>query len=411
MRRAGLRGRSFQLTLVTSLAGFGGYGLLLPIVPLWAAQGGAGELGAGATTGLFMLATVGTQFVVPALLRRLGHRTVLALGMLLLGGPAPLYALAADLPLLLGVSLLRGVGFGLVTVAGSALIAELVPPAEHGRAVARYGLAVGLPQLVLLPSGVLVAGQLGFGPLFALAAGLPLAGVVFLAGVRVPSRSAPAQRPGPAQDWRAVRSSAGPWLAMLSCSLAQGGVITFLPLALPRAAVLVPVALLATTAGALLGRLLAGELVDRRGRAGRLLVAGLLLAAAGMAAEVVAVHGVAVHGVGGIRAATAVAGAALVGVGFGVVQNDSLVMMFTAAGAPGYGAASAAWNIAYDTGTGLGAVVLGAVAQQLGFAAAFATSALLLATVLPGASRSRRRAREGTLREWHRPRRRRPGPS
>lgn len=380
--------------LATSLVGFGGYGLLLPIVPLWAAQGGAGELGAGATTGLFMLATVGTQFVVPALLRRLGHRTVLTLGMLLLGGPAPLYALSADLPLLLGVSLLRGVGFGLVTVAGSALIAELVPPAAHGRAVARYGLAVGLPQLVLLPGGVLVAGQLGFGPLFALAAALPLAGVVFLVGVRVPSRSEPAQRPGPAQDWRAVRSSAGPWLAMLTCSLAQGGVITFLPLALPRAAVLVPVALLATTAGALLGRLLAGELVDRRGRAGRLLVAGMLLAVAGMAAEVVAVHGF-----GGIRAATAVAGAALVGIGFGVVQNDSLVMMFTAAGAPGYGAASAAWNIAYDTGTGLGAVVLGAVAQQLGFAAAFATSALLLASVLPGASRSRRRARAGTLRE------------
>lgn len=378
--------------LAASLVGFGGYGLLLPIVPLWASLGGAGEFGAGATTGLFMLATVGTQFVVPALLRRLGHRAVLTLGMLLLGGPTPLYALSADLPLLLGVSLLRGVGFGLVTVAGSALIAELVAPAEHGRAVARYGLAVGLPQLVLLPSGVAVAEQVGFGPLFTLAGALPVAGAAFLVGIRVPRRE-PAQRPGPAADWRAVRSSSGPWLAMLTCSLAQGGVITFLPLALSRAVVLVPVALLATTAGTLLGRLLTGELVDRGGPAGRLLVAGMLLAVVGMAAEVVAVHST-----GGLRAATAVAGAALVGIGFGVVQNDTLVVMFAAAGAPGYGAASAAWNIAYDTGTGLGAVVLGAVAQQLGFAAAFATSAVLLTTMLPAAGRSRRRARAGTLR-------------
>ncbi|HEX2300174.1 MAG TPA: MFS transporter [Pseudonocardiaceae bacterium] len=406
MLRAGLRSRSFQLMLATSLVGFGGYGMLLPIVPLWAALGGAGEFGAGMTTGVFMLATVGTQFVVPALLRRLGHRPVLMLGMLLLGGPAPLYALSADLPLLLGVSLVRGVGFGLVTVAGSALIAELVPSAEHGRAAARYGFAVGLPQLVLLPSGVVIAEQVGFGPLFTLAGTLPVAGAVLVLGIRVPpgrelspresAHRDPAQRPGPAQDWRAVRSSAGPWLAMLTCSMAQGGVITFLPLAMPRAGVLVPVALLATTAGTLVGRLLAGELIDRWGLAGRLLVVGMLLAVAGTAAEVVAVHSS-----GGLRTAAAVVGAALVGIGFGVVQNDSLVMMFAAAGASGYGAASAAWNIGYDAGTGLGAVVLGAAAQQLGFAAAFATSAVLLAMMLPAAARTRRQAPAGTMQAWH----------
>ena len=99
------------------------------------------------------------------------------------------------------------------------------------------------------------------------------------------------------------------------------------------------------------------------------------------------------------RVAAAVVGAALVGIGFGVVQNDALVVMFAAAGAPGYGAASAAWNIAYDAGTGLGAVVLGAVAQQLGFAAAFGTSAVLLTTMLPVAARVRRRARAGTTRQ------------
>ncbi|MGH4023307.1 MAG: MFS transporter [Pseudonocardiaceae bacterium] len=396
MLRAGLRGRSFQLMLAASLVGFGGYGMLLPIVPLWAARGGAGEFGAGATTGLFMLATVGTQVVVPALLRRLGHRAVLILGMLLLGGPTPLYALSADLSLLLGVSLLRGVGFGLVTVAASALIAELVPPAEHGRAAARYGLAVGLPQLVLLPSAVVVAEQVGFGPLFMLAGALPVAGAVLVLGVRVPHRRESAQRPGPAQDWRAVRSSAGPWLAMLTCSLAQGGVITFLPLALPRSGMLVPAALLATMAGTLLGRLLAGELVDRWGLAGRLLVVGMVLAVAGTVAEVVALHSS-----GGLRVAVAVVGAALVGIGFGLVQNDSLVVMFAAAGTPGYGAASAAWNIAYDAGTGLGAVVLGAVAQQLGFTAAFGTSAVLLTTMLPAAARARRQARAGTMQRWH----------
>jgi MFS family permease len=370
--------------LTASLLGFGGYALMLPLVPLWAALGGAGAFGAGATTALFMLATVGTQFVVPGLLRRVGYRAVLGMGMVLLGAPTPLYALTAKLPLLLGVSLVRGIGFGLVTVAGSALVAELVAPAEHGRAAARYGLAVGLPQLVLLPAGVGVAQWVGFAGLFAAAGVLPLLGAAIVLGVRAPRRSR-ATGSGPAQDWRAVRSSAGPWLAMLTCSIAQGGLFTFLPLALPRPGPLVPTALFATVAGALLGRVVAAELAHRRQLSGRLVAAGVLLAVVGMTAEVAAVLGS-----GALSAVAAIAGAALVGMGFGTVQNDSQVVMFAAAGVAGYGAASAAWNIAYDTGTGLGAVGLGATAQTMGYPAAFALSAAVLAVVLPAAARTHR---------------------
>ncbi len=377
-RAPGLSGRSFRLMLLTSLAGFGGYALLLPVVPLWASTGGAGEFGAGATTGALMLSTVGTQFAVPWALRRWGHRVVLGGGMIVLGAPTPLYAVSADLPLLLAVSLVRGVGFGLVTVAGSALVAELVPTAELGRASARYGIAVGLPQLALLPAGVAVAEVVGFAPLFVLAGALPVVSVLAVPWIRVPERSTArldsiGDAPEQPARWQAVRAAAGPWLAMLGCSTAQGGLITFLPLAVTGSRLLVPLALLATTAGALVGRLVAGELTDRYGRAGWLLPFGVGAAALGMAAEAAA----------GGSPAVVLAGAALVGIGFGVVQNSSIVVLFAAAGAAGYGGASAAWNIAYDAGTGLGATGLGALAQPLGFEAAFGASAVLLAATLP----------------------------
>lgn len=377
--------------LAASFAGFGGYALLLPVVPLWASTGGAAEFGAGATTGVLMASTVGTQLGVPWLLHRIGHRAVLAAGMLLLGAPTPLYALAPDLTLLLAVSLVRGVGFGLLTVAGSALIAELVPRSELGRASSRYGLAVGLPLLVLLPAGVGVTQLIGFAPLFVLAGVLPVVSVIAVPWIRLPGRApsdAGAGEVTAAQRWAAMRASAGPWLAMLTCSVAQGGLITFLPLAVPGPGVLVPAALLATTAGALLGRLAAGELTDRRGMAGRLLPVGVLGAGTGMVVEMLAVGGS-----GALSAVAVVTGAALVGVGFGVVQNDSLVILFGSVGASGYGAASAAWNIAYDTGTGVGATGLGAVAQPLGFEAAFGVSAGLLALILPTVLTSRHRAR------------------
>lgn len=164
---------------------------------------------------------------------------------------------------------------------------------------------------------------------------------------------------------------------MLACSTAQGGVITFAPLAAPGARFAVPLALFATALGAILGRGFAGTRTDRNGRPGGLLPAGTLLAAAGMLAVLAGAP------------ALLVAGAAAVGAGFGLVQNDAMVALFSAAGPLHYGAASAAWNIAYDAGTGLGASGLGAVAEPFGFAAAFGAAAAALLVVTPLVRRRR----------------------
>ena len=61
----------------------------------------------------YMAVTVGTQLLVPAMLRRVGHRPVLVAGSLLLGLPTPLLALTAELGPVLAVSAVRGIGFGM----------------------------------------------------------------------------------------------------------------------------------------------------------------------------------------------------------------------------------------------------------------------------------------------------------
>lgn len=371
----GIGGLPFRLMLGATVLGFGGYSLLLPVVPLWAARGGSGAFGAGATTGVFMAVTVATQLGVPWLLGRVGHRWVLGIGLVLLGAPAPLLALSAELGPVLAVSAVRGVGFGLATVAGSALVAELVPHAQHGRAAGRYGLAVGLPQLVLLAAGVAVAQRVGFEVVFAVAGVAPLLGALLVPAIRVVDGNG--GEPAPVTAVPGARAAGGPVLAMLACSVAQGGLITFLPLAVPGTGSLVVLALLATAGAALLGRLVAGELVDRYGWGGRLLAPGVLLAAAGMVAA------------GAGDGALVVVGAGAVGFGFGVVQNDALTVLFAVFGSTRYGSASAAWNMAYDTGTGVGAVGLGAVADPFGFDTAFVSSAVLLVLVAPLAVRRR----------------------
>ncbi|PRY01617.1 MFS transporter [Allonocardiopsis opalescens] len=375
----GIRSRSFALLLLSTIAAFGGHSLLLPVVPLLAEAGGAGDLGAGATTGVFMLTTVVTQLGMPALLARGGYRWTLAAGSVLLGAPAPLLALGSDLWLVIAVSAVRGVGFGMVTVVGSALAARLVPPGQLGRAVGLYGFALGLPNLLCLPAGVWFALEVGFAPLFVLGA-VPLLGAAVVGGIRVaPPPPGPAGRPAPAPPGgRALALLLlAPTLVMLAGSVGFSVVVTFLPLALPHVVAAVPGALFAFSCALMATRWLAGAVSDRAGRP-VLLAAGLAAAAAGSGGLLAAMAA------GGWAAvALLLAGATLFGAGFGTLQNDALVIMFNRSGPEGRGTASAMWNIAYDAGTGLGAVLVGAAAESFGYPAPLAAITVLMAACLP----------------------------
>jgi MFS family permease len=374
--------------LATTVLSFGGYALLLPVVPLYAASGGAGPGAAGATTALFMAATVASQLTVPAVLRRAGPRAAVMAGSLALGLPAALLPLSAALPLLLAVAVVRGVGFGLLTVTGAALVADLVPVARRGRATGLYGLAVGLPQLVLLSGGVSGYVVLGATPVLLLGAALPLLAVPVAR--LVPARTTPTTSPATSSTTgSALRLGWGalaPWAAMVVAAAAAGGVLTVLPLwaadapgerpGLAGGTTTAAVALFALTAGQLLGRSLAGELADRRGarRPGARTAVGLGVAAAG--GVVIALAGV---------GAVVVLGATLVGLGFGAVQSDTLLALFARAGPTRSGPASTWWNTGYDSGTGLGAAALGALLGAAGGPAAFLVAAVACVVVLPSA--------------------------
>jgi MFS family permease len=426
-----VRSLTFRLMLAVTVLGIGGHVLLLPVLPLWVSRGGAGEFGAGSTTGVFMVTTVLTQLCVPWLIRALGYRVVFGGGLVLLGVPTPFLLLSASLAPVLALNAVRGIGFGLLTVAGSALVAELVEPAEHGRASSRYGYAIGVPSLALLPLGVATVDLLGFRGVFWAAGAAPLLAALLVPSLHPRESHTPPREshPSPRESHAGPRESAfgtgagqssasralgfgesgaelhdgaaelaraeagvgpdrvaaradrrafvlaglGPMAAMLAGSIAQGGLTTFLPLVAPTASVAVPVALFAVALGGVVGRGVAGPLVDRRGP-GRLLLPGGLLSAAGMAVEILAL---------GLSPWLLVPGAHAVGFGFGLVQNDSLVALFAAAGRARYGTASAAWNIGFDAGTGAGATGLGAIAQPFGFRAAFGVAALLLLAAAP----------------------------
>ena len=381
-----------QLGLL-SVVGFAGYAALLAVAPLWAIHGGATEAGAGLVNGVLLGATVLAQLAVPRALARWGTRRVLVVGLLLLGVPAPAYLLSDGLTWILALSALRGLGFGVLTVTGSAATAHLVDPARRGAAIGAYGLAVAAPNLLLLPASVPLAETFGFASVFWIAA-LPVLGVpAALALGRVLhdlGHDGPVPT-GPA-DSRTLLALVPPTLVLFAVTMAGGGLITFAPLlASPTTAMALLFGMGLTTA---LSRWLVGRVADRHG-AKRFLAPLLLVAAAAMAGCAWAVD----HA----SPVALVVAATVLGISYGALQNLTLVAAFDAAGPGRIAVASAGWNIGFDAGTATGAVAAGALAASWSFPVAFGVMAAVLlaavfATISPGRLSARRPPSSGPAR-------------
>ena len=91
-----------------------------------------------------------------------------------------------------------------------------------------------------------------------------------------------------------------------------------------------------------------------------------------------------------LAAPVVIAGMCLFGIGFGIVQNATLVLMIDRMPASGIGTASALWNLAYDAGYGAGPVVFGLVVGHIGYSAAFAVTGVLILAALPAGRRAQR---------------------
>jgi predicted MFS family arabinose efflux permease len=374
--------------VVLTAAGFGGFAALISVAPLWVARGGSGALGAGLVTGVLLLLTILTQPFVPWLLNRFGHGLVLAAGLVTLGLPAPFYALSDDLLPVLLLSAVRGIGFGILTVTGSAVVAELVPSSRRGEAVGVYGLGVAVPHLLILPASVTIADRLGFVWVFALGA-LSLLGIPAALRLGVVLRRLAAEEAARvAAEGRAGRGAlrrsrltgpvllrvALPAVVLFVVTVSGGGVMTFLPQAV-ASSLLSSWGLFVLGGLAAISRWWIGRIGDRRGN-DRLMAPLLALTAVGLV-----LLGVAVADDAWLW--LLLPALAVVGFGYGALQNVTLVSAFAQVTPRHYGSASAVWNIGFDAGTGVGAVMIGLVASVSGFPAGFVVSAIVVAACIP----------------------------
>ncbi|MBZ2195207.1 MFS transporter [Occultella gossypii] len=375
--------RDLWVLLAVTFLAFVNYAALLAVVPLWASEigghGGAGSVAVGATTGVMMAATVLTQLSMPRLFRILPLRAMIMLGAAMLGLPAPLYAVTDAIAPILVITAIRGIGFALVVVAGSTLLADVAGAGRLASASSYYGAAAALPNLAALAGGVWVARTWSFDVVFVTAGAAGVLAAIVAAPL--PKRIRGTFHLASTAQLRTIASPVG---LFLLTSGAFGAVTTFLPVAGPAAGT-TAVALFGASAALIVARLGAGAVGDRLGT-GR-----VLAPAAGLVALGAVTLAVALSLDGPPSSMLLVLGATLLGGGFGAAQNDSFVITVERLGAGRGGTGATIWNIAYDGGLGLGAMGLGLVVGHLGYAHAFIVlGAVIALCALPAlVSRSR----------------------
>jgi predicted MFS family arabinose efflux permease len=298
---------------------------------------------------------------------------VLAAGAALLGAPALALLPREPQAVMMSVSFVRGLGFGLCGVTTGALAATLLPPERRGEGLGLLGVVSGVPAVVALPAGVWLAGHHLATAAAAMAAAF---GLLPLTAIRwLPARGGTHGRPSAARTRRAPGAGLRLALIFAACTIAAGVLDSFLPLAKGVSSNLVTVVLLVQAIAATVSRWQAGRYGDKYGHA-RLLIPALIVAALGLVAMIGLASPVLIF-----------TSMVLFGAGFGVLENATFALLIERLPEA---RASALWNFAYDAGYGAGPAVFGLFAARAGYPVAFALTGVLVLAVLPAALRERR---------------------
>ncbi|TLM67175.1 MAG: MFS transporter [Deltaproteobacteria bacterium] len=364
---------------LVSFACFLGSYLRIPVVPLYAAGLGATTAEVGAINAAFML--MAGLLAIPAGLvsDRVGRRTVVLGGLLIIAASSFLLYLSATPTAMIAVYLIFGIGLAAFSPAMMSYVADIAPPARLGRAYGMYTIAANVAMMLGPAAGGLLGTMLGLRAVFLVSGALTLL-MVIVAGTCLPAAAA---RSGPQPGLRAACAELGRNRRFRACLLVTFGgcfgfgvFMTFLPLhlvALGMDAGHVGLVFAAQALANALSRIPFGRLSDRVAERSRLVAGGLCGLAAALALTGVCT------GLPGMFAC-----AALLGVSMGVAFTALAAMIADIVPRELRGMAMGGYNSCIYLGMAASATTLGAFMAVHGFTNGFlaAGAATLVVTVL-----------------------------
>ena len=359
-----------------------GFGIVSPVLPAYARSFDVGVAAASFVVSIFAMFRLAFAPVGGRLVAKLGERPVYLTGLLLVAASSLATAFAQSYYQLLIFRGLGGIGSTMFTISAMALLVRLSPPTIRGRVSSAYASSFLIGGMV----GPLVGGALaGFGlrvPFVAYSVALVAAAAVVgirLSGARLrpPPGSGPPAPPmllGEALKVPAYRAALASAFANGWCNFGvRVAVIPQFALVVRDDTWVAGVALALAALGTAAALQVAGRLADTLGRR-PLAIVGLL--ATGVTLGVIGLSGSLV---------VLLVLSALSGLGAGLVNPAQQATVADVVGNDrSGGTVLSTFQMAQDGGAIVGPVLVGVVADQVGYGWAFAVTGLVsLLAVLP----------------------------
>lgn len=165
-----MRKNTLLSLLLSVFIAFLGIGIIIPIMPVFAAELGAGGLGLGMIIAAFSITRGVLMPLVGNLSDRWGRKNFLAAGLFIYGLVGLLIPLAATVPQLIVIRSFHGVGSAMIVPIAMAYLSLLAPAGSEGRYMSYLNIAIfsgiGCGPIV----GGLIYDSLGFSSVFHLMA-------------------------------------------------------------------------------------------------------------------------------------------------------------------------------------------------------------------------------------------------
>ncbi|WP_088227306.1 MFS transporter [Desulfosporosinus sp. FKB] len=361
--------RDFLFVDITSFLVFGSFYYLLSTLQYYVLQLGGSVASVGLVMGIFTLVAVAVRPIVGQLLDTRGRHLLLMFGLIVILVSFIIYPLVHQLWWLILIRILHGIGWSVVPVAISTIVADVVPGKRRGEAMGYYSNFMDVAMAIGPFAGVLLLQFGNYKAVFWGAALTLLPAFAFAGSVH--------ERYQPNSDGsngsRLSRAALLPGFVMMTASIGYGCVVSFLPtlvmdrgitgnfLGLSDYAFYYIVYALTL----LLTRGIWGRLSDKYGRKAAIMP-GMLLLAGGTFLLAYTWSFPILLLVGVVYAA-----------GFGAAQPSILAWTVDRAGHTERGAAVSTFFIAFDGGLGLGALLMGMVIQHFSYEVTFLATTLI----------------------------------
>ncbi len=274
------------------------------------------------------------------------------------------YMLTGILAVFIGLRIVHGAAFGMVSVAGNTIVIDIMPSSRRGEGLGYYGLANNIAMSFGPMTGLFMHQTCSYATIFSCSLVSGSLGMAMAAMVRTP-RKTPVKRQPLSLDRFLLVKGIPAGISLLLLSIPYGMTTSYVAMYAEEIGIRVNSGLYFTfmAVGLAISRIFSGKLVDK-GRITQVISFGMYLAAVSFVALAFCKH--MMEWDPGVTSVFFLGIALLQGVAFGTMFPAFNTLFVNLAPNSQRGTATSTYLTSWDVGIGIGLMAGGAIAQTLG---------------------------------------------